>query len=904
MRDRFLLLLYRLSARGSRPVLAISVAATVLLGLFVPFLEVSNSHSDLVPTSHPEQRAYLDFLEEFGAADNMVVVLDGNPEALKASAEVFAREIRAEKAFVRSVFYRVDLDLLLKNAPLLMPEEALRQAHRFLATNAATVRALAAVDSLPALLDTAGQGLSGNLPGFDLAPVHAPRALAGIRAFFRQWQNSIDEPSSNPVDHVALLETVGIGKDEISLVRTQGYLLSRDETMLFLFVQPLAPDTDASYLRPLQEALRAACERALDCRPELRDEIKVAFTGMPAHLLAEVETIGSDVGRASAISVFLVIAILLLGFRSPKTMLLTVAPLACGMIMTLGAVVLTVGRLNLVSSSFLAVLFGIGIDFAIYLVRRVEEELGNGRTREEAVRISVTVSGKGVLTGGLSTSLAFFAEGSCDFVGFSELGITAGIGVLVVMATTFLMLPALLLHVPIKPRVYDLSQTTDEEWLRHERHLLYPLVGLAAILAAIGLYAIPRLSFDFNALHLLPPDSESTVYQLRMQDESDFQMTFAAVTAGNLEELRGMEERMHQLPTVSRIDSLTRLVPSDQDAKVALLRQCNRLLPDTQFEPDSQDRNRVDYVGALDRVTDRFEQVQEKAFAAGQAAIVAEVDKTLSIMSSIRDSLSAEDVAVERTRAFETALFGKLAGLGKLVRRWPELTPLGPDSYPAGMVNRFRSKKGRYVAYVFPNGPVWDLDFLDRFVADLHTVTDNVTGFPTTVPVHTRMAVNGLRQSLAYGLVIILVLLAFDFKRIRPVLLSLVPLVVGMLWVQAAFYFMGRDYNYASMAGLPLLLGLGIVYGVHIVHRWQENTHLTAFAATMTSGRGVAFAALTTMAGLVSIVFARHRGVSDFGTVILLGISACLAASLVVLPAVIDLLYLRPGRKKENDDGE
>ena len=104
------------------------------------------------------------------------------------------------------------------------------------------------------------------------------------------------------------------------------------------------------------------------------------------------------------------------------------------------------------------------------------------------------------------------------------------------------------------------------------------------------------------------------------------------------------------------------------------------------------------------------------------------------------------------------------------------------------------------------------------------------------------------------------------------------------------------------MAGLPLLLGLGIVYAVHIVHRWQENVHISAFAATMTSGRGVAFAALTTMAGLFSIVFARHRGVSDFGSIILLGIMACLLASLIVLPAIIDLLYLKPKKRRDNPD--
>jgi predicted RND superfamily exporter protein len=106
-------------------------------------------------------------------------------------------------------------------------------------------------------------------------------------------------------------------------------------------------------------------------------------------------------------------------------------------------------------------------------------------------------------------------------------------------------------------------------------------------------------------------------------------------------------------------------------------------------------------------------------------------------------------------------------------------------------------------------------------------------------------------------------------------------------------YLLGRNYDFASMPALPLLLGLGIVYGVHIVRRWLENPEITAFAATITSGRGVAFAALTTMASLVSLIFSHHQGVASFGIIILIGIASSLVAALYVLPAVIDLIYLK-----------
>jgi len=896
MRHKLLDLFCGLGFHWARHIFIISLSATVLLGMFMPHLKVSNSHSDLLPSKHPEQVRYLEFLREFGAADNIVVILDGEPDALKASADSFARELASEKKYVKNVFYRIDMDLLIKSAPLFLPKEKLEEVLSFLSTNESTVRTISDIDGIPSLLDVMGKAMGGKLSGISVPPVYAPGALERVRIFFDQWLSWIDDPTLFEIDHARLL--ADIGETRISSLESKEFLLSHDESLLFIFVQPQSSSDDISHLRPQDKALREACQRVFDSQPGLSEKVKVAFTGMPSHVLTEIETIREDVGRAGVISIFLVVAILLFIFRSFKTMLIAIIPLGCGMIMTLGIATITVGHLNLVSAAFLAVLFGIGIDFAIYLIKRTEEELRNGQSKEEAVRIAITISGKGVITGGLSTSMAFFAEGYSDFIGFSELGIVAGIGVLVVMVTTFLMLPALLLHMNIKPREYRHIHTADCRWLKAERRLLYPLVTLALVFAGIGVFALNRMSFDFNALGLLPPDSESTIYQLRMQDESDFQMTFAAVTAESLDELRELEKEIENQSTVSRIDSLSRIIPTDQTAKIALLRKCREFLPDAQFAVKEGRCSRKDYVAALDNILNRFEVAQEDAFAAGQAAIVEKIDDNIAVIEDIKRAFSHSNMAVDRTMAFEKEFFAKLATLAGLVKEWGDISYLDESSLPPGMISRFKSKKGNYVAFVFPKGSVWDVEFVDRFIADLRGITENVTGFPATTRVNTRLAVNGLRQSLIYGLVIIVVLLALDFKKIHAVLLSLIPLVVGMLWLQAALMYMGLEYNLASMAGLPLLLGLGVVYGVHIVHRWQENPGITAFAATVTSGRGVAFAAFTTAAGLFSIIFSRHKGVSDFGIILFQGILSCLAASLVILPTVIDLFFLKPEVEK------
>ena len=228
-----------------------------------------------------------------------------------------------------------------------------------------------------------------------------------------------------------------------------------------------------------------------------------------------------------------------------------------------------------------------------------------------------------------------------------------------------------------------------------------------------------------------------------------------------------------------------------------------------------------------------------------------------------------------------------------LLHTWLDARPIAESDLQPEVLARFRSKAGHYVAYVVPKGSIWDVAFLDRFVGQLGTITSHVTGFPITHQIYSRMVVRGFGQAMAYALVAVLFLLALDFRRVRPVLLAMLPLALGFLLLQLVVYLAGVDYNYANIAAFPVLLGYGVAYGVNMVQRWMEDPSQTAFVAAATVGKGVLLSAATTLAGLGSIVLARHRGVSTFGFLLLASISLCLLTATLVLPVVIDLLYRR-----------
>jgi len=513
---------------------------------------------------------------------------------------------------------------------------------------------------------------------------------------------------------------------------------------------------------------------------------------------------------------------------------------------------------------------------------------------------SVVLTSRSIISGGLTTCLAFFALSLSKFVGFSELGLAAGIGLLVVMITTFIMMPSLLMLIPIEPRDYHLRQTIASA-AKYERKKLYlAIVGVTSAVTLFSIFAATRLKMDYNVLKLMPRDTESTMYQLKMEENSDFKMSSAVITEKNFDTLKETTQKVKALPTVSRIDSLAEYIPTHQQEKIKIIRKIKPLLGKFNINPIPSDYTNSDYIEMLDQMRSYFEEAQDKAFAGNQTKLVEQIEKLIKNINSISGELSSrkKEYALARTRRFERDLFATIEKATQIIRESFNPAIITEKTFPKEIISRFKSPEGTYAAYVYPKGSIWDIDFLDKFVSELKNITPNVTGFPVTHRVYVRQAADAIFWAMIYSFGIILILLIVDFRSFNGVALSLVPLFIGMMWLQLVLWLFKINYNVANIAGLPLLLGLGIVYGLRIVHRWREDIHITAFAATKTTGRGLAFAALAVITGLFSItglsniVPVRHKGVSDFGVMLLIGVILCLFTALFILPAVIDLMYV------------
>jgi predicted RND superfamily exporter protein len=592
--------------------------------------------------------------------------------------------------------------------------------------------------------------------------------------------------------------------------------------------------------------------------------------------------------------------------RAIRRTLKALAALGCGIAISLGLASFLFGELNRMSMSFLAIMFGIGIDFGIYLIRRTDEELRKGLERRDAVGRALMKSGQGIVAGGLVTALAFSVTAVSEFRGTSQLGLVTAMSVVVVLVTTLLLLPPLLMQTPAPKSSTDKSARVRRNREREAAKEGFPsgprrsvaglgLLGFLAV-AVFGIVVAPRVPVDYNGLSVMPRDSESTEYQRRMQEESDFQMTSAVVRAPDRESLRKLVEQVRELPSVARVVTMGDLIPEGQEETLNLLRECPGVFEFSSpifYEPSRGAWKPADYTDAMVRFEDSLYEAQELAFAGGQAELTGALQETLDRVEDLRDSFKASpENAAAGTLSFEKDMQSWLDRLEKHAREWRSLEPVTEDLLPSGFVNRFRSSRGNYAAFVYPAGSVWEMEFLDTFLGELRSVAPDVTGFPVVSESNVGLLTKGIFQSLLLTVAVVIVLLAIDLRKWMLVIYALFPLLVGMSLLHAWLFVSGQQYNLASINGLPLLLGL------HIVHRWSEVPGQSAFAAVRTSGKAICLAGVTTMAGLASLTLCIHQGVATFGWMLLQGIVCMLVASLFALPCAIDFFSVR---RKEDD---
>jgi len=399
-----------------------------------------------------------------------------------------------------------------------------------------------------------------------------------------------------------------------------------------------------------------------------------------------------------------------------------------------------------------------------------------------------------------------------------------------------------------------------------------------------------RLGYDHNLLHLQAQGIESVDLEQRLLSETDQNASFALSVADTRQEVLACKERFLRLPSVKKVEEIASRFPDRTEQKRPLVEAIGQRLAGL---PDRAPRIPACNPEDLAQLV-----AQARSLAAGGPE-AAELSRRIARLGPLLEQLSPGEVSA-RLSAFQQQsaeeLLAMLHGLCAVANpEPPHLTDL-----PASLVSRFVSPRGRYLLKVYSKGDIWDMPTMSGFVREVRSVDPRATGNPLQVYEASLQMQRSYEEAAIYALLIIVPVVFLDFRTVRHTVLALLPLGLGMVLLFGLLGWLEIPLNAANMIVLPLILGIGIDAGVHVVHDFCAQRGRYRISASTASA--VVVNSVTNMAGFGSLMIASHRGLQSLGRVLTLGLTTCLFTSLVMLPALL-ILMSRARRTSEEGGG-
>jgi predicted RND superfamily exporter protein len=622
---------------------------------------------------------------------------------------------------------------------------------------------------------------------------------------------------------------------------TSEFLTDDDETVFLMSIFPKGEDLDIGYFKKFGAHMK---ERIAEFGLDKYDPtVKIHYTGGVITSTHEYDSLIRDLRVAGIVAGTLMLLLVMLYFRQIRSVLYVFLPLGCGLIWNFAIAYYVIGHLNMTTAFLFSIISGLGIDFGILLNSRYSEEREAGKGLFEALCTMFIYTGRSSFTAGFTTAAAFLVLIINDFKGFTEFGFIAGVGVLVILLAFFLMLPVMR---TIEERVPFLRRkkyvVTDLGLARlaglPRKKMLYGLAGtliVAAVVAAI------LLRFDFNFANIRAPNAALELAQ-ELEHKVNPQKAVPSVILVHSEEdaeaAKKAVERVRDQNPNSLIDSsrnVYSLVPDDQEEKIPAMREIKVLLEDDTIEKlvKGEDKERIEGL---------------RRSAAAMPFTMEKVPHSIRKLFCDEGTGAANQLVYIFLKPEVDLKDGKLAmSLAEDIRDIPA-----------------------------DNGETYHAVSSSVIFADVLTVM-----------------LDDAPKAIALSFIAVFVLLMIDFRNIRYSLVSMIPLMAGIILMTGIMGAVGLDLNFFNMIVLPVMLGIGIDAGVHVFHRFQEEGYNNLPRVMTTTGGSIVMTTLTTAAGFSGMVFAHHKGLSSIGIAAIIGLMSILAINLLFFPAILSTIWKR-----------
>jgi len=841
-----------------------AIAAIALIFYTATHLSVDTNTENLLSPDLPWRRSVAQLDREFPQLSNtLAVVIDGaTPELADDAQRRLVRVLTPRTELFTEVFaieaepfFRHNGLLYLDRQQLQALEESLSRAQPFLGT-------LDESPTLTSLFTLLTRALQRPEMGFDLSA-----ALGQISA-------SVEAVNDGRFDRLSWAELTAGDAGAIGA-----------STRRFI---EIAPRFEFDRLLPAGHSIAGVREavKQLQLMPE--HGVTVRLTGSVAMEHEELLTAVAGAGISLGAALVMVAILLYIALRSVRLLIAAVLTLACGLIFTAAFAAAAIGHLNLISVAFGVLYVGLGIDYALYVSMEYRELLGRGEPVRTAMPQAARRMGGFMVVCAATTSIGFLAFIPTSFIAIAELGAISAFGMVMSLLMSITLLPAIIKLIPPDPKRVQLRPGIAARVLSWPTQHTRPLWIGAAVAACGALLLIPRVHFDPDPLDLRDPKSESVATFRELLKDPDTPTLTLSALAPDAASAQALAERLSALPAVKRAMTLLSFVPEDQVAKLAIISDIRTVMGPNFTDLPGPDRFRADPRDeqSLRELTDLLAAGARQPPAGSQGAGQREL---LEQLQRFQATLAAQDPAAREQllQRLRETLLGTLPLRLRDLREALQAHTVTVADLPRPLVQRWLSRDGDYRVEAWPTQVLEGVEAMRRFMDAVRSVAPQAVGPPLVILESADVVVDAFQRAFVFSFVAITLLLLAILRKPFDVFLAMLPLVFAGLFTVASMGLLGISFNFANVIALPLILGVGIDYGVYIVQRGRASAAAAADLVRSGAARAVLFGALTTIASFGNLVWARHPGTVSLGILLTLGLGFTLICALVFLPSLL-----------------
>ena len=888
-----------------REAILLILLLTVFLGSGIAFLKTEMTFFSVLPRNSSQVQDLRKITEDFPAASQIILVvdarnIDNTEEAeslVRMTLEDLEREFSSEKwdGVVESVSTGLAGDYIRDRGMMLFKPEDQERILNIYSDPDLT-------GFLTHLNDDYEREYSGNEEKLEDDEDTAIAQVRGLGKIMNLLEQSTQGTLPGKED---------IGKALDLYFSGDSYLFSRDNRMGLLMIRPTFTLNDFNRLKDI-DILDKRAEEIAGPRG-----ISVGLTGMIVVGKDEMATSEQGLGLSMAGAFLLILLLLIAVFRMKSVPFIAGLPLILGIIWTAGLTGFVIHRLNIVTAMYMVALIGLGIDFAIHILATYVQLRDEGRTFHDALVDAYRISGAGIITGGFTTAAAFLALSFSQTDMISELGLVAGMGILCEMTAMLMAIPPLL---AIRYR-RKLEKGIPDMASQRKYHVSSTLTGglgrfvhthpgfIIAIFMVAGLLLSTqagKVRIEDNLMNMEARGLKSIELQDTLVEEFGMAADGLYLIVDDPERISILSDALDDLDSVKAVDSLARYLPDGKEyyERLPLTEQFSRLLQNLP-EPEAVDP---------DVLTEELFRLEMNLIELGDLAYLGQMGRLNEELNNLtglnRDGIKTQDSVFDRLAdQLDGADPASLQSFQSLLRPllveyladMADTREISQMDLPSVARDTYISRDGMsFLTFINPRQNPWEGEFRSIFTKQVASVTDRATGMILASDQMNHMARTDGIFAAALAVIVVFLLLLWDFRNLKLVLLTFLPLILSFTTLFGIMALANIKFDFVNIIAIPLLIGIGIDDAVHINHRYLKEGKGSMDRVIGATGTAVFLTTLTTIIGFGSFIPSIMRAMRSTGVVLVIAMSLAFLYSVVLHPAILIFVRETLGGRIEN----